>query len=323
MSESPKNAAHPDLEELLAEGLAALKENPELLKELTAVVNSYIDRMKALPDLAAFETDADLPEREKFQQILILSSLHYLIGLFRKTQSELTETNVSYEEVLGLLTHEFRNLLSTLDGYLRIVELDLSSLGQKELLETHRDGMRVVCKLFNIVDSILKFYQSDRKLLVPDYKMTAFEEDLLIPLELEYKPDLKIRNMRIRHTTKGSRRMIDLDSQLIEIAMRNLLENALKYSQPGSTIEINQKFTDHTFQIRIKSYNEAIPDDLCQGIFEKFRTKKIGNAKTGTGIGLFNVRNIVLLHGGTISCTSRRAKWITFTISLPLQKNQK
>jgi len=309
----------PEFEELLDKGLTNWQNNPGILNDLTGLLNAYLDRVKELPRSPEMMAGERKPERGNAQQLLLLSTLYYLTGLFRNSQSELEEANISYEEVLGLLTHEFKNLLSTLDGYQRIIEHDLLQLDRPDMLETHRAGNRIVKKLFNILESILKFYQSDRKLLTPDYKLTEFEEDILIPMEREYEADLKSRGMQIKRKAKGARKMINVDPQLVEIAIRNLLENAIKYSQPGSKIEISHTFTDLELMIRIKSYNNAIPADLCDGIFEKFRTKKIGNAKTGTGIGLFNVRNIVHLHNGSIKCHSKSGKWISFEIILPIE----
>ncbi len=317
MSSTSKNSDLHDIEDLLEQGLASLRQKPKLLQDLAVTVNTYIDRMNEMPQMAELPTGEFNSEREKLQHLLLLASLHFLIGLFNKTQSELEQANLSYEEVLGLLTHEFKNLLSTLDGYHGIIEEDLTKLGQRKLLETHQAGNRIVKKLFNILDSILRFYQSDRKLLKPEYKLTDFEEDILDPLEEELGIDLKNRQMRLKRSSKGPRKMIDLDPQLIEIALRNLIENAVKYSQPGSNIEIHHASSENELFIRVKSYNKEIPKNLCSNIFEKFKTKKIGDVKTGTGIGLYNVRNIIHLHQGSIKCHSKAGKWIEFVISIP------
>ena len=310
-----------DLGNLLEHGLETWKNDQDSLGPLAESLNTFMEQISSLPEVKTPGIIETAPENIKHQNLVLLGTLHYITGVLGKTRAELQEANLSYEEVLGLLTHEFKNLLSTLDGYQRIMEHDLQRLDQKEMLETNRAGNRIVKKLFNILESILKFYQSDRKLLRPDYKLTDFEEDILQPLEREYEADLKSHDMQIKRSAKGPLKMVSIDPQLIEIAMRNLIENAIKYSQPGSKIEITHRFSEKNLDIRVKSYNTAIPQDLCVDIFEKFKTKKIGNAKTGTGIGLYNVRNIIHLHHGTIKCRSKTGRWIVFEICLPIQNS--
>jgi len=319
MSDKSEKTELQDLEELLEQSLAAQLKKPELLQELADGVNFYIERLKDLPQMPFLNADRSKSDKDKIQYLLLLSSLSYLIGLFRKTRTELEQANSSYEEVLGLLTHEFRNLLSTLDGYQRIVEHHLDVAGEQEMLEVQRAGSHIVGKLFNFLESILKFYQSDRKLLKPECKLTDFEEDILIPLEREFENELKNRKIEIKRSSTGEHRMVNIDPQLIEIAIRNLIDNAIKYGQPGSNIEIFHEYSNDTMVIRVKSYNQAIPADLCQNIFDRFRTKKIGNVKTGTGIGLYNVRNIVNIHQGEIHCHSKAGKWVEFVISIPVR----
>lgn len=318
MPEQSENTSIPDIEALLEQGWNILLNTPEELKDLSAIVKAFTERVKASQGPAAVPLHELDPETDLLRSALLLSGVQYLLHLYRETRTELDEVNLNYDEILGLLTHEFKNLLSTLNGYQRLVEQELTVIERPDLLKAHQAGSRIVKKLFNILDSLMKFYQNDRKLLRPDYKLTEFEEDILIPLENEYKSDLVNRNLKMKRVSKGSRKMINVDAQLIEIAVRNLIENAMKYSDPDTTIRVVHSFSDQDLDFSIKSFNNAIPKDLCQGIFEKFKTKKIGDAKTGTGIGLYNVRNIVNLHHGTVECRVRAGKWILFRLRIPI-----
>jgi signal transduction histidine kinase len=313
-----KNTSIPDIEALLEQGWNILLNTPEQLKDIAATVQVFTDRMKKSPQTETPKFHDLSPQIDLLRYALLLSGLQYLLDLYLRTRTELEEVNLNYDEVLGLLTHEFKNLLSTLNGYQRLLEQELTTIERPDLLAAHQAGSRIVKKLFNILDSLMKFYQNDRKLLRPDYKLTEFEEDILIPLENEYKSDLISRNLKLKRTAKGPRKMINVDAQLIEIAVRNLIENAMKYSDPHTTIRVIHSFSDQNLFFSIKSFNKAIPKDLCQGIFEKFKTKKIGDAKTGTGIGLYNVHNIVNLHHGTVECQVKTGKWILFRLRIPV-----
>jgi K+-sensing histidine kinase KdpD len=111
--------------------------------------------------------------------------------------------------------------------------------------------------------------------------------------------------------------IIECDEGLMDIVVRNLLMNAIKYGKQKTNIDVNINRTNKDFQLTVRNFSNNIPADLCKGIFDKFRSKEIGNEKGGTGIGLYNVKNIIKLHKGTISCKCSVKKWIEFDMSIP------
>ena len=76
-----------------------------------------------------------------------------------------------------------------------------------------------------------------------------------------------------------------------------------------SEISVTIERTATDFKVSIKNFCNVIPADLCEDIFEKFKSRPIGKEKGGTGIGLYNVRNIIHLHQGNITCKSS-AKYV-------------
>ena len=67
----------------------------------------------------------------------------------------------------------------------------------------------------------------------------------------------------------------------------------------------------------VKNICDEIPANLSDGIFEKFKSRKIGAEKGGTGIGLYNVKNIINLHQGNIICNCSAGKRIEFMFNIP------
>ena len=111
--------------------------------------------------------------------------------------------------------------------------------------------------------------------------------------------------------------VLECDEGLLDIVIRNLLINAIKYGKQNTEITVNINRNKKDFIVSVKNISDAIPGDLCDGIFEKFRSRKIGIEKGGTGIGLYNVKNIINLHRGDISCTCSAGKWIEFRFNIP------
>ena len=113
-----------------------------------------------------------------------------------------------------------------------------------------------------------------------------------------------------------------MDKPLLEQAIVNILDNAIKYSEPESAIDITIKETDEKqLMIRITDYGIGIPREHLPRLFERFyrvdkaRSRKVG----GTGLGLSIVKHIVAAHGGTVEAESTPGKGSTFTLRLPVK----
>ncbi len=107
------------------------------------------------------------------------------------------------------------------------------------------------------------------------------------------------------------------DRDLLTLAIHNLLENAIKFTQPGDTIEL-RAFEDGTHAvIEIADTGPGIPEDEQRFIWEELYRGKNAHGIPGSGLGLALVRAIILRHRGDIALRSRSGEGTVFTIRLP------
>ncbi len=110
-----------------------------------------------------------------------------------------------------------------------------------------------------------------------------------------------------------------INAPLLEQAIVNLLDNAVKYSDEGTTVSIEVSREDKEIAISVKDTGCGIPQEHLARIFERFyvvdksRSRKLG----GTGLGLAIVKHITLVHGGHVGVESAPGEGTTFTIHLP------
>lgn len=106
---------------------------------------------------------------------------------------------------------------------------------------------------------------------------------------------------------------------LIEQALTNLLENAVRYSPSGSAVSLEARESDDSVDLIVRDRGSGIPAPDLQRIFERFyRADKSRDRKSGgTGLGLAIVRHIALAHGGTVQAESWSGEGSIFTITLP------
>ncbi len=111
------------------------------------------------------------------------------------------------------------------------------------------------------------------------------------------------------------------DVQMIQTVLSNLVENAIKYSKPDEAIEIHLSKLNDTISLTVADQGMGIPANERQRVFTKFY--RIGNENTrktkGTGLGLYIIKNIVKLHGGSIEIVANNPKGSRFNVYFPIQ----
>ena len=109
---------------------------------------------------------------------------------------------------------------------------------------------------------------------------------------------------------------VDADRDLIALALRQLLDNAVKYSQARSTIDVSAG-SNGAITISVRNSGSVIPEGERARVFERFYRGTPARQIPGTGMGLAIVQRIAQAHGGHVSVSSSPADGTTFTISLP------
>lgn len=113
--------------------------------------------------------------------------------------------------------------------------------------------------------------------------------------------------------------LIPLDPVLAEQLLHNLIENAIKYTPPGTRIEISAAAAANMVTVAVADRGPGIPPDAEERVFEKFFHGPYRHGKGGVGLGLTICRGIVEAHGGQISATSRSGGGAVFCFTLPIE----
>ena len=117
----------------------------------------------------------------------------------------------------------------------------------------------------------------------------------------------------------GSLRFLG-DRRQLASALSNILENAVKYSEPGASVEVRVSTSEEEMAIVVQDHGIGIPSSELERIFERFyRVDKARSRETGgSGLGLSIARHVARNHGGDVTVVSREGEGSTFTLLLPL-----
>ena len=222
-----------------------------------------------------------------------------LVALARRNQ-ELAEANEMKTLFLGMASHDLRSPLS---GILLTADLLQEQLQDSppDLEDARRNVARLSeagIRLKRMLDNYLDYARIESGGFVARRRVVDLRDWLQRILEAE-EPLAANRNIRIeaRYQTQGPEWCFDPD--LMELALINLLSNALKFTPPGTTVTVEFETTDDDCTLRVKDQGPGMGNFASQA-FDKFRRRgaKICNGEKSTGLGLYIVRKAVEAHGG-------------------------
>ena len=240
----------------------------------------------------------------------------------QKTMDDLKELNKRYLGLLGFTTHELKQPLGVLNGY--IIMLQGETLG-KLSTDLQREALLEMRSSVNTLnDMIQKYLQLTKieagQLVVEKKRINIFKEAINPVLEGE-APQLSIKQMQVVIEERGKLEKMEItaDPILMRIVFSNLVTNAIKYGKTGGIINLGFQEQDDTKSFHVKNEGPGIPKDKLMTIFDKFvriDIKELGK-QMGTGLGLYNTKEIIEKHGGEIWAESEEGKWADFIFVLP------
>jgi two-component system, OmpR family, sensor histidine kinase SenX3 len=183
-------------------------------------------------------------------------------------------------------------------------------LSERMLTEAFRVG-RTIDDLLEL--SRIEADEEAKRDNVPVHLFIAEAVDRVRPAAEQQGISIEVEEASARLTVGGDRR------QLVS-ATYNLLENAVKYSDPGSTILVRARTDGRWVDISVEDHGIGIPRRDLERVFERFyRVDRARSRETGgTGLGLAIVRHVASNHAGEVRVESREGEGSTFTLRLPV-----
>ena len=183
---------------------------------------------------------------------------------------------------------------------------------REKYLSISLDKAQYLEDLINEFFEIAKFSLSDVTLQYSRINLTRLLEQLIY----EFQPALDEKGLACRLCIAEDV-MLKCDVGKIQRVFENLLRNAAAYSFQGTQIRILADCHENSLIIRFENHGNTIPEDKLERIFKQFYRLDAGRSTGGAGLGLAIARQIITLHGGTITAKSED-ELTTFLISLPV-----
>jgi signal transduction histidine kinase len=238
-----------------------------------------------------------------------------LANTFNSMADDLERTEKLRRNMVADIAHELRTPLSNVSGYLEAIRDDVIKPDPSTIASLSEE----VDLLSRLVDDLQELALVD----AGELKLNRLPEDLLLLIQQAVKA------VQTRVLSKGLQIGIDvpemippvnIDYHRISQVLRNLLENAIKYTPDGGKITVSAVKQGKFICISVADNGEGIPAEDLPNMFERFYRVDKSRARRagGSGLGLTIVKRLVESHGGTVSVQSELGKGSRFSFTLPI-----
>lgn len=219
------------------------------------------------------------------------------------------------------LSHELRTPINLISSTIQLIKLNLTKLSPQDANKFYKymdimemNSLRLVRLINNLLDStrVEAGYISFNPI---NADIVAFIEDICESI-VEFT---EFNSMHLIFDTNVEEEVVLFDKDIIERTMLNLLSNAVKFNKKNGNIYVNLYIKEDIIKISVKDEGIGIPKEKANCIFERFEQVESRNRmeKQGSGIGLYLVKSLVSLHGGTINVNSEVNQGSEFIVVIP------
>ncbi len=232
------------------------------------------------------------------------------------TQQKMKEQ--ARDKFLDSATHELRTPLSNIRAYAETLacmdEIDIES--QKMFCNTINSE---AARLARFIDDLLSISSMEVGSLSLSMNNCNIERLLGEAVE-KVSGQAEQKSIKIETMLPPKYPKMKLDKDKVQIALVNLLGNAIKYTPDDGGVTMRVKVLESVMQIDIEDTGVGISEDELEKVFDKFFRSESAEVQaiTGTGLGLSLTQEIIRLHGGDLTLASTLGEGSTFTVTLPL-----
>ena len=292
---------------------------------LAAAAGGYALARRSLAPVAAMGARAAAISASNLDERLPVGGGDELVGLARVVNDLLDRLERSFaqqQRFVADASHELRTPTSILR-----TEADVTLSRPHRAEEEYRASMAIMQdaarRLTRIVDDLFLLARADSGHLVP-HREALYLEDLVHDAARSVRAVADQRGVRIVLATLVEAPFRG-DADLLGRLLLNLLDNAIKYSPEGGTVEVGMTRRGESCEITVVDAGPGIPPEAQERVFERFfrvdaaRSRSATSATSGAGLGLAIARRIAAMHAGQLELAGSRPGRTVFRLTVPMQ----
>ena len=237
-------------------------------------------------------------------------------------QLALEEASRLKSDFIGMVAHELRNPLTSIRGFVQTLMLDEEAITPELAREFHETIEAESDRLLDMINELLDVSRLEAgrplTLAVTSIELCPLLEKLV--RRQKFSKYYTARHQIVTQFADDLPETIFADEDKLNQILSNLLSNAIKYSPNGGPVTLAAKREGNTVVIAIKDEGVGLTPEQQAKLFRQYERADRDSIRNipGTGLGLYLVKRLVELHGGTIAIDSTPGNGSTFTLRLPI-----
>jgi len=270
------------------------------------VINKYLKNLDEIEQID-YETRFFTREFEEINENLIrvLKSAKKREDIKQRYNAKLKLKNRQRADMLSAIAHEFRNPIASIMGYSQTLQEDPDipkALQEKFLGKVYNNGQKIESLLSRLI-LWNKFESGEATLHKSNFNLFALGQEVIASLQESYKE-------RTIEIVGDKECIVEADRTLMELVLKNLIENALKYSKDTVKVRINKQL------VSVEDKGSGISEEDLGKVTKKFYRSGTHNWDNSMGLGLSIVKTILNLHGSDLEIKSKVDEGSTFSFCI-------
>lgn len=220
-------------------------------------------------------------------------------------------------ELVTNVSHDLRTPLTALTGYLEALDEVEPEQARAYLASARRSAERLR-RLIDQLFELSRLEGHDEPLHVERFPVTELVSDVVQKFGLHAERNDVDLATTLAFPSGASAPFVRGDLGAIERALSNVLENALRHTPPGGSVDVTVEGTEGHVRIAVLDTGPGIPDEHLPHVFDRFYRIEEGRSGEGSGLGLAIAHRVVELHGGTIRAERRPGGGTRVAFTLPV-----
>ena len=272
--------------------------------------------------IAQGHLDHRIPFRLKGSEQHVISSVNALVDSAVKSMDDERKIEKSKDELITNVSHDLRTPLTSIIGYLGLIE-DKQYQSEEDILKYTHTAYEKAKQMKNLVEDLFE-YTKVQQHGAPVNIMRIDLNQLLEQLTASFELEGQHRGIEISSKVVPNTLMIEADPEKLGRVFNNLVANAFKYGNGASYIRVDARQRADQVEVTVANDGTPIPAQFLDHLFERFYRAEASRSRAtgGTGLGLAIVKSIVDLHHGTVTVTSDENE-TAFVVTLPLKQAEK
>lgn len=240
------------------------------------------------------------------------------IELYHKQTEALQSANATKDKFFSIIAHDLRSPLGSLMGLTRVMYEQMDHFSRFELKENAQMVFESVTNIYKLVQNLLDWSRIQRGVLKFTPALLDLNEIINTAIQLN-KGNSDSKDICVLYTNQEFDPVI-ADSNILTTILRNLLSNSIKFTPRGGDIKIDlKKLDDGNFEFSVQDNGVGISENRIDKLFKiEEKVSTVGTeGEPSTGLGLPLCKELVTLHGGEISVSSKENCGACFTFTIP------